>query len=299
MLKLNSPSISHFPPSKHLFEKKENTRRFERIKVLTSFNEVGQLPLFLEENPKILNDKDLFRIALTKHPKLADRISAIIPPSILFDEDFMLEMYHLTKYLGIFQTINSESQLFKLLKIDIRFFEHCRIPASIIRDDRIMQKCLKNYPKLLSLDYFPLHIKREYKMLASNIKIINTVKTFLLCTMSENGRLRHQRGFSGLIVHEICQYLKPAIYKSSDFIGPIPVLPSMLQKCRHYHSCKHCDNLARMLGRRITKQEYYQAKYKPCIAYKLCEKCPNREERKRWVEIIRNKAKEVYGLRVV
>lgn len=265
MLKTNITSITYFPPSQHLVEKKKRNMRLERIKALITLDKFGELSLFKEKDPMILNDKDLFRRAFTEHPTLAVRISHKIPPTILYDEDFMIEMYHLidsfgTKCFGIFQTIYSEDLLFKLLKIDIRFFAYCRIPEFITQDDRIMQKCLKNYPRLRLFEAMPLHIRDGYRILTCYLKVINSIKTFLLCVVNEYSRLRLLRGCSGIISYNICQYLKPVFYPTFRVIGSsIIPLSSKVQK---------------------SKPQTY-------------------DERKLRIEFIRNKGKEIYGLRVV
>ena len=267
MLKTNNTSntITYFPPSQHLVEKKKLNMRLERIKVLTTLDKFGDIPLFQEKDPMILNDKDLFRRAFTEHPTLADRISHKIPPTILYDEDFMIEMYHLidslgTKCFGIFQTIYSEDLLFKLLKIDIRFFAYCRIPEFITQDDRIMQKCLKHYPRLRLFEGIPLHIRDGHRIITNYLKIINSIKTFLLCVINQTCQLRLLRGCSGIISHNICQYLKPISYPTFRVIGSsLFPLSSRVLKSR--------------------PQTY--------------------DERKLRIDFIRDKGKEIYGLCVV
>ena len=273
--------MSQFPPSQYLFKKRENIKRLERIKVLTTLDKNGKIPLEREDNPIILNDKDLFRIAFTKHPTLAEKISLKIPKSIRDDDDFMLEMYHLTKYDRIFGYIDSERLLFRLLKINLEFFDYCSYV--IARDITIMKKCLKKYPRLKYSPTLNYEIREEFNALYYAVQKINPIKTFLLCVSKVDSPINWMRGFSGLYVRKIYDYLKPR-YPNNKYIMSIPENLSL--KCRGggYHPTTH----------RISRGQY-----KICEEYRPCSNCPNFEERKQWIEFIRSKAVSDYGFHVV
>ena len=250
-----------YPPSSFLLKKRENIKRLERIKVLTTYDKHRNiLPLERETNLMILNDKDLFRMAFTKHPNLAEFISCKIPKSILDDEDFMIEMYHLTKCIKIFRDINSESLLFRLLKINLDFFDHCSYDIST--NKRIIKKCLKEYPELISAPTLYYKIRNEYHTIFSAVKQINSIKTFLLCVNTENSLIQWMKGCSGLYIRKIYEYLKPIYY---------------VKKCNsdefHLELCKGHNK-----------------------RYKVCE---NFEERKELTELIKSKSSSDYGFRVI
>jgi hypothetical protein len=274
--------MTDFPPSQYLIKKRENIKRLERIKVLSTYDKHRNiLPLERETNPMILNDKDLFREAFTKHPNLAEFISCKIPKNILDDEDFMMEMYHLTKCIKIFGYIDSERLLFRLLKINLEFFDYCS--SVIARNIPIMKKCLKEYPRLKSSPTLNYEVRKEFNALYSAVQRINAVKTFLLCVSKSDSSINWMRGCSGLYVRKIYEYIKP-IYPNNKHIMSIP--ENLTLKCRGggYHYVTH----------RISRGQY-----KLCEEYRPCSNCPNFEERKQWIELIRSKALSDYGFRVV
>jgi hypothetical protein len=288
-------AASIWQPSEHLLKKRENMERQKRIEYLTT-GKNGYLPLFHERNPAILNDRDLFRVAFTKHPELADRILFKIPESIINDEKFMTEMYHLTKYLGIFGRVYNYELFTRLLSINIAFFDYAS--HEIYSNKSNMQKCLKTYPELNEAMKLPVHIREEFQMIQESMKIINSIKTFLLCV--------NQKEIS-CMRHIICEYLKPTIYNVNKFVRNeshilpngnvilplVPIPQRLYEKCTVAHTqCVHCLKVFFQTSHSCSKK---QQKVKRL----LCRNCPNLEERKEWIQIIRETASKGYGFLVI
>jgi hypothetical protein len=293
----NSLSL-YFPPSEHLVRKRENIKRLERIKVLITLDKYGSIPLEKEENSIILNDQNLFMMAFTKHPTLADKISSKIPQSILNDEEFMIEMYHLTKYVGIFGIVSNRKLFTRLLGINLAFFDYAF--HGIYNNNCIMHECLRTFPKLISSPFLPVYIKEEFRMVKKSIKYINSTKTFLLCVNQKSSKIYWMRGHNNFYEKIISEYLKPIMYPVNKFVSNeslVPILPELLyQKCMNVHTkCLHCSNRLLFTSYSCCKN----MKKLPKVKQLFCKNCPNLDERKQWVEIIRKKASKVYGFRVV
>lgn len=56
-------------------------------------------------------------MAFTRYLTLSEQISLKIPESIQSDDNFMLEMYHITKYMRLFNGIKSKILFLDLLPL--------------------------------------------------------------------------------------------------------------------------------------------------------------------------------------
>lgn len=311
---MSTLNMKDFPPSEYLINKRKELKRKKYIKYLLTPNKSNNLPLLKEINPKILNDKDLFSMAFTLYPILAEQISLKIPESIQSDDNFMLEMYHITKYMGIFKQIKSKILFLDLLKINPKFFNLGS--QKLYSDIKFMYECVSINPIIVSNYFIPYIIKNEFNMINSSIKIINSVRTFLLCIQKKESNINWLKGFSGQVM-EICKYLKPILYPvfNYHFIGYNSNLEC---KCMELHTCKHCSLKIKLENEKsklkyrsinkfikvrtlqnINQLEKEKEKLTICTKNTFCKSCPNLEDRKQWIKLIRTKAISIYGLQVI
>lgn len=300
-----------FTPSKHLIEKRQANKRKRYINYLLTLNKNNTLPFFEETNPVILNNKDLFRKAFTYYPTLVKQISLKMPKSFYYDTEFMLEMYHITKSTELFNETKPKRLFFELFKIDSKFFnsdiQHFN------SDIKFMCECISVKPGIVSNRFVPEKIKHEFEMIKSSIETINSVKTFLLCIQKNEGNVSWLKRFPYQVM-EICEYLKPPLYPVYLFIENSS---NLKYKCMRLHTCEHCD-IKNKLEEYIKNLEYTSNKFikyrilekikqlEPklkkstlCTKNTFCKKCPNFEDRKQWIDMIRTKAKSVYRLKVI
>jgi len=271
LINSSNQSIMTFKPSKALIMKKQNDKRLKHIQFLTTsisnVYETDYLPLLFEKNLTVLNDSELFRKAFIKNPKFALKISLCIPSRLRNDIPFMIEMYKITNYNEyIFGIIDNCDMILTLLEYDIKFFKYCS--KSLYKNINFICKCIKKYPSIVLYNQIPRYIKNDYKMIKNVNQDINSINTFLKCTIKKGllGWLRAYNNIKKLINNYIYNFSYYDII--CNFISPIPK-NLILQKCT---GCKKCNH------------------FETCLEY------PNFDKRKQWNQLIKETANTIYGL---
>lgn len=139
-------------------------------------------------------------------------------------------------------------------------------------------------------------MKEEFQMIKKSMEYINTTKTFLLCVNQKSSNIYWMRGFYHFYTRFISEYLKPTLYPVNKFDSNrslVPIPPILSEKCMDIHNkCLHCSETLLLPSHSCSKKI-------PKVKQWLCVNCPNLDERKQWVGIIREKASKVYGFRVI
>lgn len=290
-----------------------NLKRKE-ILALLQYNTNWDVEKKLEES-NLTDDLVFFRSAFTKYPLLAYKIGTIISKTILDNEEFMMEMYAITKCKHIFKRgIGNVDLLIRLMKIDIDFFSFIR--DSISYNPSKLLKIIANFPIIRTFEKIPSFIAEDYKMVFDCITNLNEIKTFLLSHRKIQIKGMFPFIFNS-IRHKVCSYLSVFPERLvKKFIGDIPV--SLTTKCRcNYHTCNHCikitiykdifDKLSLHDPTPSVRHKIYLVKNNldivgswKCtgIGKYTCQNCLNAEDRKLWYETIRKQG-HVYGIRVL
>jgi len=286
--------LSYCEIVKNSIIKEEKLKRLKYIEYLTTPNKLfnNTLPIFNKKHRSILYDKDLYRILFTKYPTIVNNIKFMFPYQIRDDEEFMIELYHLTKCRNIISSITKPETLIALLPFDLNFINSCYY--EVIYNVKLMRELIKKYPILISYKSIPEHIRYNYKMVKDAIQDINSIKTFLM-SMKKEGVLSYLNGIEG-IRKNICDYLRVIPYELQQTnYYTIPF--NLHQKCKTKHNCSNCSKLKPIKYWKVF-EIHKELRIMPCKHPAICTNCPNFDERRQWIQIIREISFS-YGFQII